>query len=160
MRKTIQHPIYGEIVYTESAWTGKKSLTINGLAAHPISKKMFKIDDKSVTIIGNDLMGASLFIDGEIIRLSPKPKWYEILFALLPFVFLMTWGNSASLCAIFPVVGGALGGALGGISAVISLFFMKKQRYVLVKLLIGIGALVATVLIAFALALALISFVA
>ena len=159
MKKTIQHPIYGEIVYTESAWTGKKSLTINGLAAHPISKKMFKLDDKSVTIIGNDLMGASLFIDGEIIKLSPKPKWYEIVFAVLPFLFLMTWGNSTSLCAIFPVVGGAIGGALGGAASIISLLIMKKSKSPIIKVIIGIGALVATVLIAFVLALALISFV-
>lgn len=153
MRKTIQHPVYGEIVYTENAWTGKKSLTINGIAATPITKKVFKIDDKSVTIIGNDLMGASLFIDGEIISLSPKPKWYEFVLAILPLAFLLTWGNSVTLCSIFPVVGGAIGGALGGAASIISLCLMKKSKSPIIKVIIGIGALVATALIAFALAL-------
>ena len=130
MKEIVQHSIYGEIVYNESFWTGKKALTINGVDAKPISKKEYMVNEKRAILKGSFLTGSTLLIEGETIQLSPKAKWYEIILAIIPFLFLLTWGNSASLCSIFPVVGGAIGGALGGVGAVISLFLMKTQiRY-------------------------------
>ena len=156
MKEFVQHPIYGEIVYNESFWTGKKSLMINGVAAQPVSKKEFTAEGKKVVIIGSSLMGLKLQIDNDIVEVSSKPKWYEIVLSVLPLIFLLTWGNSADLCSIFPVVGGAIGGALGAIGSTISLLLMKKSKSLLPKLLIGIGAFVVTILIAFVLALAII----
>jgi hypothetical protein len=157
MKEFVQHPVLGEIVYDESIWTGKKTLTVNGETAKTISKNIFEVNGKTLTISGSILTGIKLFTDDETIEISPKPKWYEIALAILPFVFLMTWGNSPALCAIFPVVGGAIGGALGGLSGVISLLFMKKEESPAKKVLIGVIALVATVLVAFLLALGLVS---
>ena len=154
MKEIIQHPTYGEIVYDENFWTGKKALTVNGVDAKPISKKEFMIDGKKATIKGNFFAGINVCIDNETVELSPKPKWYEIVLAVLPLVFLLTWGNSPSLCSIFPVIGGAIGGALGGLSSVTSLLFMKKSKSPIAKVLIGIGAFVATIMIAFVLAVA------
>ena len=114
MNVIIQHPVYGKIVFNENFWSGKKTLTINDVDANPISKKEYMVNGKIVTIKGSFLMGSSLFIDGETVQLSSKPKWYEIVFAIIPFLFLITWGNIDSLVSIFPVVGGAIGGALGG----------------------------------------------
>ena len=57
MKEIVQHPIYGEIVYNESFWTGKKTLTINGVCAQPVSKKKFTVEGKKVVIIGSSLMG-------------------------------------------------------------------------------------------------------
>ncbi len=156
MKEYIQHPVYGEIVYDENIWTGKKTLTVNGENAKTISKNIFEADGKTLTISGSLLTGIKLFTDDETIEISPKPKWYEITLAVLPLVFLLTWGNSPALCAIFPVVGGAIGGALGGLGAVISLLYMKKADSPLKKVLIGTVALVATILIAFLLALGLV----
>ena len=160
MKEFVQHPIYGEIVYNESFWTGKKTLTINGVCAQPVSKKEFTVEGKKVVIIGSSLMGLKLQIDNDIVEVSPKPKWYEIVFAVLPLVFLLTWGNSIALCSIFPVVGGAIGGALGGIGSITSLLLMKNAKSLLTKLLIGIGTFVGTVLIAFVLALLIIPLIA
>lgn len=158
MKETVQHSIYGEIVYNESFWTGKKALTINGVDAKPISKKEYMVNEKRAILKGSFLTGSTLLIEGETIQLSPKAKWYEIILAIIPFFFLLTWGNSASLCSIFPVVGGAIGGALGGVGAVISLFLMKTQKNPIVKTVVGIIVAVATILIAFVLALAILSF--
>ena len=160
MKEFVQHPIYGEIVCNESFWTGKKTLTINGVDAQPVSKKEFTAEGKKVVIIGSSLMGLKLQIDNDIIEVSPKPKWYEIVLAVLPLTFLLTWGNSSALCSIFPVVGGAIGGALGAIGSMTSLLFIKKSKSLLPKLLIGIGAFVVTVLIAFTLALMMIPLIA
>ena len=159
MKEIIQHPVYGEIIYNESSWSGKRSLTVNGINAQPISKKEYMVNGKRAFLKGNYLMGSSLMIEGEVIPLSSKAKWYEIILACLPFLFLIVWGNSASLCAIFPVVGGALGGALGGVGAVVSLFFMKSKKMPLAKILIGIMMTAAIILIAFVLALAILSIV-
>ena len=158
MKEIVQHPIYGEIIYNENFWTGKKKIAVNGVDAQPISKKEYMVNEKRALLTGNFLTGSTLHIEGEAIQLSPKMKWYEIILAIIPFLFLMIWGNSASLCSIFPVVGGAIGGALGGVGAVISLFLMKTQKNPIVKTVVGIIVAVATILIAFVLALAILSF--
>ena len=129
MRECAQHPIYGQIVYDEGLWSGKKAV-----------------------IKGNLYAGVTLCIENENIVVAPKPKWYEMLLAVLPLLFLTIWGNSKALCSIFPVVGGALGGALGGMGLCVSLLFMKRSRSFAEKMMIGFSALVATVLVAFALA--------
>ena len=159
MKELVRHQVYGDIVYEESFWTGKKTLTVNGTDAQHVSKKEFMIDGKKAIIKGSYLTGIYLCVEGDTIELSPKPKWYEIVIAILPLIFLLTWGNSVALCSIFPVVGGAIGGALGAIGAMMSLLLMKKSKSLMSKLLIGICACAVTILIAYALALALLAFV-
>ena len=155
--REIVNTSYGQIVYDEGFWTGKKTLIINGVVAQPVSKKEYMINGKKAILKGSFLTGCSLLIEGHVIQLSPKVKWYEIILAIIPFLFLMVWGNNVALCSIFPVVGGAIGGALGGIGAVTSLLLMKKSKFFLPKVLIGICVFGITVLIGFVLALALIS---
>ena len=140
MKEIVQHPIYGEIIYNENFWTGKKKIAVNGVDAQPISKKEYMVNEKRALLTGNFLTGSTLHIAGEAIQLSPKIKWYEIILA------------------IFPVVGGALGGALGGVGAIVSMYFMKNKKP-LVKALIGIIVAASTILIAFILALALLSII-
>lgn len=154
MKVSISHPVYGEIIYNESIWTGKKSITVNGVAAQRKSKKIFLIADKDAVISGDYFRGVSLLVAGEVIELSPKAKWYEIMLSILPLIFLLTWGNSPSLCAIFPVIGGAIGGALGGVAIIVSLLQMKKAQTPVAKIFIGIGIFIVTILIAYALAIA------
>ena len=157
MKEIVQHPLYGEIIYNENAWTGKKVLTVNGVEVSAVSKNEYTINDKKAILKGSFLTGSTLQIDDETIQLSPKVKWYEVVFAMIPFLFLMIWGNSVSLCAIFPVVGGAIGGALGGLASVLSLLFMKSKKALLAKILIGVIATAATILIAFLVAHAILS---
>ena len=153
MREVVQHPVYGEIVYDESIWTGKKTLTVNGVNALKLSKKEFAINEKRFTLKGSYISGVSLCVDDETIQLSPKTLWYELILAIFPFLFLIIWGSSATLCAIFPVVGGAIGGALGGVAIVVSLFLMKKQKSPIVKVLIGSAVIVATIFVSYIIAL-------
>jgi len=156
MKEVIQHPIYGEIVFDENFWSGKKTLTVNGVIASAVSKKEYMIDDKKAFLKGSFLTGSTLNIEGEVIQLSPKPTWYEIVISALSFLFLMTWGNSETLCAIFPVVGGAIGGGLGGVGAIVSLLLTKTQKTPLAKIIVGIVVSAATVFIAYLLAIAII----
>ena len=160
MRVFVKDPVYGKIIYDENFWTGNKVITINGVQTDKFSKKVYTIQGKMFIIKGNYITGISLYIDGKNITISRKTAWYEMLLAMLPFLFLMIWGNSSALCKIFPVVGGALGGALGGIAIVISLIFIKKQKSLLYKILIGIAVFAVTIFIAFITALALLQIMA
>ena len=160
MRKIIQHPVYGKIIYTEGSWTGKKDLIVPGHDVHQVSKRSFLVDGKSALIVGNFLSGAKLCIDGETIELSVKLKWYEVVIAILPLIFMWTWGNSAALCSIFPVVGGAIGGIIGAIGWIVALLVMKKSVNPFYKIITGFGVAIATVLVSFLLALALLALAA
>ena len=147
MREVINNSVYGEIVFDENAFTGKKVLTVNGVEATAVSKKEFLIDGKKATLKGNFITGVELLIEDDVVVLSPKPRWYESLISILPFLFVIIWGNNVSLCAVFPVLGGALGGAIGALGSILSLLFMKKARLIINKLLIGLAVFVLTVLI-------------
>lgn len=145
MKQTIQHEKYGEILYNENFWTGKKSLSMNGAPLTKISKKEFQTaNGVTGTITGSFLLGACLSIEGETIRLTPKITWYEIVLCLLPFILIMIWGNVVELCLIVPVVGGAIGGAISGMLSVVSLFVMRSVKPVWAKILIGIAFVGAT----------------
>ncbi len=160
MKIVINHPTYGTIIYDESFWTGKKTLTVNGTLCFAVSKKEFMIGDQKALISGNLFAGVRLSINQETIEISPRPTWYEIALAILPIAFLLTWGNSPTLCAIFPVVGGAIGGAIGALFSLTSLLLMKNAKSPLHKVLIGLGMFAATLLVAFVLALLLVSMLA
>lgn len=140
MKETIQHEKYGEIVYDENFWTGRKSLSMGGVPLTKISKKDFQTESGSIgTVKGSFLFGASLYIEGETIRLTPTVQWYEIVLAILPFILIMVWGNTVALCKIVPVVGGALGGGLSGLFSILSLFTMRSVKPIWAKILIGIA---------------------
>ncbi len=145
MKQTIQHERYGEILYSENFWTGRKSLSFNGVPLTRISRKEFQTEnDGTGTIKGSFLTGAYLSINGENIQLTPKIKWYEIVLCLLPFILIMVWGNSVALCKIVPVVGGAIGGGLSALLSFTGLFFMRSVKPVWAKILIALAAIGVT----------------
>jgi hypothetical protein len=100
----------------------------------------------------------------EAITLVEASKWYELFLSVLSIVFVVIWGNSTTLCKIFPILGGAIGyrlgggytytlvlggaaGAICGVAVVLSLIFMKKAKKPMNKILIGLGFDVAAILI-------------
>ncbi len=151
MKKIIRHPVCGEIVYTENFWTGRKTLTVGG-ETQRVPRKEFVIDGKRALVKGNLLTGASLLIEGEFLELIPKTSWYEYLLAVLPLIFVMVWGNSPALCAIFPVIGGGIGGFIGALGMCLSMLLMKRTGSAVAKVSIGIGMLLGTALVSFVLA--------
>ncbi len=153
MQIRIQHAVYGELVYEESFWTGKKTITQNGIAATKVDKKTFALaSGEQMSLVGNIMTGVKGVINGEEIVFSPKSAWYEIVLAILPIVFIIVWGNIPAAVVIFPIVGGALGGLIGGIMGVTSIIVMKKTEKTGVKVLIGLGMFVAALLICWVLA--------
>ena len=157
MKEVFNHPTSGEIVYDENIWTGAKTLTIGGVPAFKTSKKSFVFNGEQIILTGNTLTGVKLKIGDETIKIVNAPSWYETVLIILPFVFIMVWGNSPALCSIFPIIGGAIGGLIGGVAAVVSLVLMKKAQSPVKKILIGLGVLAGAIFAAFIVAYILLS---
>ena len=158
MRIAISNEVYGEIVYEESPWTGKKALSVGGKSLAKLSKNEFATEDGGTArILGNYLMGTRVVIGNETIELTPSVKWYEIALALLPFIVNLIWGNVVALVEIVPVVGGAIGGVLSALVAFASLLLMKRARQTWLKILIGIGMLCVGFLLCFLVGFAIVS---
>lgn len=146
MKKSIIHPSYGEIVYEEGIWSGKKSISINGTPLQKVKKNEYLLGEGEnavqVTLGGSVLTGVALSIRGEDIWIVPKPTGLDWILSAVPFVLILAWGNSVKLCSIIPVVGGAIGGAIGGVAMVVTMFMIREKKFA-VKLL---TALLATAL--------------
>ena len=150
MKEVIKDEEIGEITYEESFWTGKKLLYINGTQLEKTSKTTFRMQNgETATIKGGYLQGATLLIGARAVKLTQSVKWYEIILSILPFLFIMVWGNVVALCAIVPVVGGAIGGAISGAIGVLNLFIIKGVKQIWLKILISIVAFGICFLICF-----------
>lgn len=140
----------GVVVYEEDFRSKKKGVFINGKPCEIIDKKTFlyKKDDGGQVYLrlkGGMLSGIKLIADNEQMVIAPPIKWYEYILSILPFIFILVWGNSPMLVDIFPIVGGVLGCLIGVIGLAGSLLVMKRAKKPLFKLLIGLGFFVAIV---------------
>lgn len=148
MKVKTKHEKFGEIEYFESAWTGKKELSINGQKLEKIDKTSFKLktSDKETTAVvsGNYLSGSKLTIENEVIQITPAIKWYEYLLSAMIILLVCVWGNVVELCMIVPILGGAIGGAISGLFAIVNLIVMKRTSKVWIKLLIWLGFMALT----------------
>lgn len=163
MKITKESIKYGTVVYEESVWTGKKSLYVNNEALSRDGKSAFVYTSGTevvrAEIKGNMITGSKLFIGEEEHELTPKPKWYEIACSVFIFLLIMVWGNSVALCSIVPVVGGAIGGAISALMAFANLMMMKSTDKLWKKLVYFAAMTVATFLICFIIAMAILSLI-
>ncbi len=152
-KSTVNHPKYGEIVYSESTFWGIPSIEINGVKLEKQKKKRFVFKNEGEEIIcplkGNMFVGAYLEINGETIELSEKMKWYEYLGAILIAAVLISWGNVPALCEIIPIFGGAVGGAIAGAAAVLNCYIVKKVKKTWLKILVPLAVFVTVVVAEF-----------
>lgn len=164
MKTVVQHETLGEIVYEESFWTVRKSLTIGGRPLMMIKRGAYVLQNAdgtqtNVLIKGNFLSGVKLEINNEIVIIS-QTKWYEWVLSIIIFAWNMVWGNSVALCEIVPVIGGAIGGLICALFMMINLALMRKTKNVGLKLLIWVAMLGASFLCCYLAALAFLSMVA
>ncbi|MGM9858297.1 MAG: hypothetical protein ACI311_03505 [Bacilli bacterium] len=153
MKKVVHNYLVGDILYEESFWTGKKSLSFNGTPLTKVDKRTFKtvLKDENneeketfITVRGSFISGTFLDFNKTSIEIYPKLKWYEIILCLLPFILDLIWGNSVTLCSIIPVVGGAIGGLISALFSFLSVFLMRKTSNILVKIAIALAVLLAS----------------
>ena len=150
MKKVFNSDRYGKILYEESFWTGKKRISINDKVMTKLTKQSFQLkkdeDFIKAFVIGNLFKGVVLTVDEERFEVYSKTTWYEYIFVIFTMLLVITWGNIPSLCAIVPVVGGAIGGAISGVFVTISLFLTKYIKPKILKILTGIGMSLASFL--------------
>ena len=158
MKVSVQNETFGVLTLDESFWTGKKNLSVNGVALQKSGKNVFEYeqDGQKYTVIlkGNFLTGATLWIGDQTIRMTEKPAWYEIASSVFIFVFILVWGNVPPLIDVLPLVGGAIGGLVSAVCAFVNLFLMKSTKNVLLKLLIFVLCFGVTILLCWLIALA------
>lgn len=77
MKVSVQNETFGVLTLDESFWTGKKNLSVNGVALQKSGKNVFEYeqDGQKYTVIlkGNFLTGATLWIGDQTIRMPEKP---------------------------------------------------------------------------------------
>lgn len=181
MKNIVNHEKFGEIIFIESYWSGRKEIVINGVKLTKIDKQTYKYRkieslkdefgqviyneygapltkevNKTFNFKGNFIYGATLTCDDEEIVIAPKAKWYEIMLGLIAFIFVIIWGSSVELVSIFPVVGGAIGGAISAGLGFYSVLVMKSKKKVVEKVLIGLGFAALSIFICFIVALMII----
>lgn len=150
MKKSVVHPVYGEIVYEENVWSGKKSISVGGTALRRIRKNAYSLrwggEEVPVTVKGSFMTGVTLQMQQQEICLIRNVTWYDWLLSMLPFALMIVWGNNVQLCSIIPVVGGAIGGALGGLGIVITRL-LSAEKTIFSKVLIALLVTVVTFLV-------------
>jgi hypothetical protein len=160
MKKAILTEKYGEIVYEESYWTGKRKVNVGGTEFKKINKKTFvgEIDGEriGVAISGNYISGVFIDINGEKFRVTESAKWYDYLIAFIWLIPYFVWANSPVLCAILPIVGGGLGGAVAGVFLATGLLLIKSNKNIAAKIGISFAFFAATILVNFLLAVVII----
>ena len=138
------------LFYEESFWTGRKKILVNGVECTKVAKNEYKYmengEERTITVKGDFLRGATLNLSEGSFEVYPKTKWYEYVLALIGFFFILVWGNLPMSAEYFIVVGGAIGALISMVFAFLSLFFMRMVRNVGLKILIGIGFLGVTIL--------------
>ncbi len=160
MKASILTEKYGEIVYEESYWTGKRKVNVGGTEFKKINKKTFvgEINGEriGVAISGNYISGVFIDINGEKFRVTESAKWYDYLIAFIWLIPYLVWANSPVLCAILPIVGGGLGGAVAGVFLATGLLLIKSNKNIAAKIGISFAFFAATILVNFLLAVVII----
>ena len=147
MKLIKEHPIYKTICLTQGDFSGKFTLSFDGVELKKTGKVTFEyIDPESgtpinVTVSGNVFKGFCLVVKSEIILMSPSAKWYDIALAVVP----------ALTCLLF--IRGAVGGALAGGMAMLALILNIQRPTVKQKVLISLILTAAGAVVSFILAL-------
>lgn len=142
MQVTVSHPTYGLITYTESFWTGKKTILFDGIPLLKIQKNMYQLPASrsaegaaegasplTVAVKGSYISGASLIVGDETIPLTSKPATSDYVLGILP---------GALFFAL--IMQGALGGGLAALMSFGGILLMKSRPGMKQKLLISLGA--------------------
>ena len=123
-------------LYEENAWTGKRSLTVNGVPLTKTGKRQFSVTKEDgtvsyITVKGSFLSGISLLTsEGEVVLV--KNKWYDWVLIFLPMVGIVVG------VAGFGAIGGGLSAFFGLLGAFVNATLLRSKLSMPVKILLCI----------------------
>ena len=144
MKIKVNTKLLGEVVYEESAWTGKTEIYVDGTRLNKVRRNQYHYKGEIVEVKGNALRGVKLIYRRTEIGIMPSPKWYEYMLSFFVFISYIVWSHSQTLVEIFPTVGGMIGAALAAATTILCLNNMRKANKLIYKILIWLAALVGT----------------
>lgn len=124
-------------LYEENFWTGKKSLTANGVLLPKIGKKQFSVTKEDgtvsyITVKGSFLSGISLLTsEGEVVLV--KNKWYDWVFIFLPLVGIVV---GVAGCG---AIGGGLSAFFGLLGAFVNATLLRSKLSMPIRILLCIA---------------------
>lgn len=147
MKRTIQHPVYGEITCEENIWSGKKSVKIDNVGLEKRKKNTYLwIHDnitEDVMLKGSFVTGLLLTIRQEQIAMVPRPNFIDYFLSFLPFMLILLWSNIPALYWLVPIAGGGIGAGVGAAASIIALAKMREKalfRKLMITFLCAISA--------------------
>ncbi|MBQ9716101.1 MAG: hypothetical protein IJV77_06815 [Clostridia bacterium] len=127
-------------VYSESLWTGKRGLTVNGIPAMKVSKKVFQLPTEEgpvrYEIKGSIYSDISIIVNGYAV--STDHEWYEKMLIWLPMisiVFGVIWGG---------LIGALIFGLFATIAMTINMEIMYSSKGSAFKVFVGLLVFVIT----------------
>lgn len=123
-------------LYEENFWTGKKSLTANGVPLTKTGKRQFSVTKEDgtvsyITVKGSFLSGISLLTsEGEVVLV--KNKWYDWVLIFLPMVGIVV---GVAGCG---ALGGGLSALFGFLGAFVNATLLRSKLSMPVKILLCI----------------------
>lgn len=123
-------------LYEENAWTGKRSLTVNGVPLTKTGKRQFSVTKEDgtvsyITVKGSFLSGISLLTsEGEVVLV--KNKWYDWVLIFLPMVGIVV---GVAGCG---AIGGGLSAFFGLLGAFVNATLLRSKLSMPVKILLCI----------------------
>ena len=132
-------------VYSESLWTGKRGLTVNGIPAKKVSKKVFELPAEE-GVIRYEIKG-SIYSDISVIAngyaVSTDHEWYEKMLIWLPLISIIIGGVFGGL------IGALIFGVFATIAMTINMEIMYSNKGSAFKVIVGLFVFALTVGLAF-----------
>lgn len=132
-----------ELYYEEGFWTGKKTIKYNGISLTKIKRNLYEYKDCENTeqfeVKGNQLIGVTIKMFGNVVEVTRKLTWYEIVMSLMVFI----------PCILFGAIGGAFGGGLGFTNLTIIRNVEKWWLKLIISLQFAIVALLMSYIFAY-----------
>ena len=128
-----------ELCFEEGFWTGKKTITYNGVLLKKIKRNVYEYKDGEITeqfeVKGNQLFGITIKMFGQVVEVARKSSALELTMMFLVFI----------PCILF----GAIGGFFGGGLAVITLTVIRRLEKWWLKLIVGLQFMAIALLLSY-----------
>lgn len=146
---------FKDLVYEESIWTGRRTLSYDGVVLHKIKRGVYACKQgeqtEQITVKGNQLIGVTVTLFGQQIELLRKARWYEwalsilVLMAGVVFACLNHDGDSIALCALVSGICGGIGGGL----YFANFYLLRRVDKLYLKIILSVEFTVAAALLCY-----------